>query len=121
MKPRIARSLSTAILGILASLMLIVSPTAMKRAFRPIRRTVAIDGRLAAAGEVLVRYRRSLNSSERGQLDQQTDADDNQPVGGAGVRRIHSRRFDTAALLAFLRAHPDVAYVEPNYIVASDA
>src|SRR4051812_30378381 len=122
MKRRVSRSLSrAAILGILISITLIVSPMAMQRALRPVRPTVAIDGRPAAAGEVLVRYRRSLTAGERGELDQQTEADENHPVGGAGVRRIHSRRFDTATLLAFLRAHPDVAYVEPNYIVASDS
>ena len=78
-------------------------------------------GESARSGEVLVKFRRQLASFERGQLEQQTDADQNRVVGSIGVRRMHSRRYDTQTLLAFLRTHPDVAYVEPNYIVEADA
>src|SRR5262245_61337777 len=98
------------------------NPAALQRR-RPgiVRQTSIVDGRLAAAGEVLVKYRRQLAQCERAQLDQQTEADESHPVGRAGLRRVHSRRFDTAALLAFLRSHPDVEYAEPNYIIAADA
>src|SRR5262245_43230935 len=98
------------------------NPAALQRR-RPgiVRQTSFVEGRLAAAGEVLVKYRRPLAQFERTQLDQQTEADESHPVGRAGLRRVHSRRFDTAALLAFLRSHPDVEYAEPNYIITADA
>src|SRR5262245_26945891 len=98
------------------------NPAALQRR-RPgiVRQTSIVNGRVAAAGEVLVKYRRPLAQFERAQLDQQTEADESHPVGRAGLRRVHSRRFDTAALLAFLRSHPDVEYAEPNYIVTADA
>src|SRR5262245_5798596 len=98
------------------------NPAALQRR-RPgiVRQTAIVNGRLAAAGEVLVKYRRPLAQFEREQLDQQTEADESSPVGRAGLQRVHSRRFDTAALLTFLRSHPDVEYAEPNYIITADA
>src|SRR3954469_24037381 len=98
------------------------NPAALQRR-RPgiVRQTSIVDGRLAAAGEVLVKYRRQLAQFEHAQLAQQTEANESHPVGRDGLRRIHSRRFDTAALLAFLRSHPDVEYAEPNYIITADA
>ena len=111
-----------AAVGILAGATLVGKPIALQRGGPGVSRQVmAVNGRPAAAGEVLVKFRRELASFERGQLDQQTDADQNHVIGGTGVRRIHSRRYDTATLLAFLGSHPDVAYVEPNYIVQADA
>src|SRR6267143_2435242 len=110
-----------AAVGILAAT-LVGNPVALQRRHPGVvRQLVTVNGRSAAAGEVLVKFRRQLASFERGQLDQQTDADQNHAIGGAGVRRMHSRRYDTSALLAFLRSHPDVEYVEPNYIVQADA
>ena len=105
---------------LLAGAVLVVTPVATQRNPRTSRQIVTIDQRPAVAGEVLVKFRRALASHERGQLEQQTDAVQNSAIGSMGVRRIHSRSRDTSALLAFLRSHPDVAYVEPNYIVAAD-
>ncbi|OLC75530.1 MAG: hypothetical protein AUH72_20285, partial [Acidobacteria bacterium 13_1_40CM_4_65_8] len=111
-----------AAVGILAGATLVGNPVALQRRHPGVlRQVVTVNGRSAAAGEVLVKFRRQLASFERGQLDQQTDADQNHAIGGAGVRRMHSRRYDTSTLLAFLRSHPDVEYVEPNYIIQSDA
>src|SRR3989442_6214686 len=116
-----------AILGVLAVVALVVQPVAQQqgpgaaRQPRAPREIVAIDGHPAVAGEVLVKWRRPLASEERAQLEIQTDADQNRGIGGAGIWRIHSRTFDTPALLAFLRANPDVEYAEPNYIASSDA
>src|SRR3989441_1693970 len=110
-----------AALGLLVIAGLVVKPVAMQRGPGALPQVVNVNGYPAMAGEVLVKYRRSLGADERGQLDQQTDADRNDAIGSVGVRRIHSRSRDTSALLAFLRNHPDVAYAEPNYIVQADA
>src|SRR5258708_15244156 len=93
-------------LGILAGATLVGNPVAQQRRRpAPPRQTVKVNGRSAAAGEVLVKFRRELASFERGQLDQQTDADQNHVIGGAGVRRMHSKSVDTATLLALLQNH----------------
>jgi len=81
------------------------------------RATVRIDGAEAVAGEVLVKFRAALDDADRQQLDNQIDADQHENVGSVGVRRIHSRRYDTQTLLGFLRTDARVAYAEPNYIV----
>jgi len=81
------------------------------------RATVRINGAEAVAGEVLVKFRATLDDDDRQQLDNQIDADDHQQVGSDGVRRIHSRSYDTQTLLGFLRTDARVAYAEPNYIV----
>ena len=109
-----------AAVGILAGATLVNPIALQRRGVGVSRQLMAVNGRPAMAGEVLVKFRRELASFERGQLDEQTDADQSHAIGGTGVRRIHSRRYDTAALLAFLGSHPDVAYVEPNYIVQAD-
>jgi hypothetical protein len=107
--------------GLLAGAVLAATPTAMQRTARPSRQVGTIHGRRAMAGEVLVKFRRLLASRERVQVEQEIDADQSSTIGRAGARRLHSRRFDTSTLVAFLRNHPDVEYVEPNYIVQSDA
>src|SRR2546425_3652870 len=108
-------------LGLLAIAALAVKPVAMQRSAGASPQVVNVGGYPAVASEVLVKYRRSLRSDQRAQFDQQTDADRNDAIGSAGVRRIHSRSHDTATLLAFLRNHPDVAYAEPNYVTYADA
>src|SRR5947207_5320583 len=79
------------------------------------RSTTIIDGREAAAGEVLVRFARALPGIERFQLEEQLDADQSEPVTST-IRRIRSRRFDVRTLVDFLRTHAAVSYAEPNYI-----
>jgi subtilisin family serine protease len=107
-------------LGLLAGAVLVATPTAMQRTARPSRQVGTINGRHAMAGEVLVKFRRPLASRERVQVEQEIDADQSSTIGRAGARRLHSRRFDTSTLVAVLRNHPDVEYVEPNYVVQSD-
>src|SRR5689334_19055779 len=116
-----ARIFRPLILALVAGGMLLVSPLAMQPVGRPVQEFADVDGRPAAAGEVLVKFRRTLAASERAQLEQQLGADANHAVGSAGVRRIHSKHLDARALMAFLRSHPDVEYVEPNYQIQSDA
>ncbi|PYQ77363.1 MAG: hypothetical protein DMG04_00635, partial [Acidobacteria bacterium] len=119
MKPAIRVLSRLAALGVLACAVLVVKSTAQLMGPASLQ-VDDVDGRQVVAGEVLVKFTHSLASHERLQFEQQTDADRNDAVGANGVRRIHSKRLNTRALLAFLRAHPDVAYVEPNYIVRAD-
>src|SRR5437667_3266794 len=107
--------------GVVAWAGLVVAPVAMERSIGASRKAMKANGHPAVANEVLVKYGRSLPSDERVLLDQQTDADRDEAIGSAGVRRIHSRSFDTLALLAFFRNHLDVEYAEPNYVTSADA
>ena len=81
------------------------------------RRTVLVNGREAVAGEVLVQFDRPLGTSAQQQLVTQIDAEESVPVGRHGLRRFRSRGLDVETLMAFFRVQPDVAFVEPNYIV----
>ena len=72
-----------------------------------------VNGRDAARGEVLVRFRGDAGIAAAAAS---LDADLDEPVGG-GIRRIRSRRHGAADLLARLRARRDVLYAEPNYLL----
>src|SRR3954469_2995064 len=112
-------------LALLATVALVAQTGAQQGGGRAVSaggpRLEMVEGRQAIAGDVLVKFRRPLASQEQVQLESDLDAENNDGIGGAGVRRIHSRRHGTAGLLAFLRAHPDVEYAEPNYVITSDA
>jgi subtilisin family serine protease len=82
--------------------------------------TVSVNGADAVAGEVLVKFSNELDQDDQQQLDSQLDLDQNEEVGRIGVRRLHSRFFDTEALLAFLRTDARVVYAEPNYILRAN-
>jgi Subtilase family len=82
---------------------------------QPPRRSVLVNNHEAVAGEVLVKFLRQPGTEERLQLERQIDADESEAFG-VGFRRMHSRRLGVLALIASLRAHPVVAYVEPNYL-----
>jgi subtilisin family serine protease len=84
------------------------------------RATVLIGGREAVANEALVTMKAAADADARAAIAASVDADEDEPVGGA-VRRIHSRRFDLAVLLAYLRTVAAVDTVEPNWIVHADA
>ena len=75
------------------------------------------NGHRAAAGEVLVKLRDGAGQAEVADIAGEIDADRHRPVGGAGVRLFHSRRFTAAELMDRLSKRPTVVYVEPNYIV----
>jgi subtilisin family serine protease len=76
-----------------------------------------IQGRAAAAGEVLVKFRGTATADTHRQVRRQEDADVLEPVGGAGALRLRSRSKGVGALMQSLGGRPDVEYVEPNYIV----
>jgi subtilisin family serine protease len=114
------RTFAQAVALAVVAAVLVVEPAAFRQGgTSPQFETV--DGALAVPGEVLVKFRQPQPESARRNLDLLLEADRNTQIGRAGVRRIHSRRHDTARLLALLRANPDVEYAEPNSIVQSDA
>ena len=80
-----------------------------------------VDGAPAAAGEVLVLFPTDAPAVLT-QASQLVDADRNEPIGGAGWRRLHSRSLTAAAMRSTLRSRPGiVSLVEPNYIVHTTA
>src|SRR5204863_1597859 len=88
---------------------------------RPLRRSVLVNGLEAVSGQVIVKLR-PATPADREQLEQQVDADDSQELGNdLGFRRIHSRSRNVEDLVALLRTHPDVLYVEPNYVMHTTA
>ena len=78
-----------------------------------------VNGREAAAGEVIVKYRNSKNAAERAQINAIVDAEQDDDLGDSNgrLRHIKSRRFDAATLVAYFNGAPDVEYAEPNYIL----
>ncbi len=112
--------LGVAVLGALSAVLLFVVPVSTQ-APAPPPGTVRYGNRLAAAGEVLVKYRSDVSASDRQQLNQQLGNDEDSGIGGVGVRRLHSRFFTTDTLVNFLRQDPRVLYAEPNYVVQAVA
>lgn len=95
--------------------LLIVQPASGQAPGGPQRPThESFGGRLVAAGQVLVKLR---PHAQPGPVAQEADAHRAEPVGGAGARLLHSRTHDAATLIAKLARHPDVEYVEPNFVV----
>lgn len=102
---------------VLATLVLQV-PVATEQSGRA-RRSVQYEGRLVAANEVLYKFRQANPLAARVAAEQQAEAEESAPTGRAGARWLRSRRFDTARLLAMLRANPDIEYAEPNYVLTA--
>src|SRR5262249_40141383 len=80
-------------------------------------KTESVRGRTVIAGDVLVKFRRPLKSTEHAQLSYQMDAETSRDLGKSGLRHIHSKGYNTETLLNFLKTHPDVEYAEPNYVL----
>ena len=81
------------------------------------RPSVMVDGREAVDGEVLIRFHSSVGAFEEARAENEVEADEVEPVGRRGTRRMRARRLGTREMLARLRANPDVEFVEPNYII----
>jgi len=79
------------------------------------RRSVTINGRDAAAREVLVRFVRQPADAEQLAIERDADADESEPVGPV-LRRLRSRSLDVETLIASLRRRGIVQYAEPNYL-----
>jgi len=80
------------------------------------RQTENYSGRTVAAREVLVRFR-PMSQQVLTQIIQAHDLDLMRPVGRAGAFRLRSRRMDVDALIRALSTHPNVLFVEPNYVI----
>ena len=101
---------------VLLALTAVVSPDLLGQGRRA-RASVMIDGHEAVEGEVLVRYRNAAAAFERARAEDEVEADEVEPVGSRGTRRMRARRLGTREMMARLRANPDVEFVEPNYII----
>jgi subtilisin family serine protease len=75
-----------------------------------------VNGLDAAAGQVIVKFRKETSNETVNALLQSLDPALNVPVGGAGARLIQSRTKSAAALVSELSARSDVVYAEPNYV-----
>jgi hypothetical protein len=86
------RTSATVIISSL-SLALLLSVPASTQA--PGRRLLAVlaNGRQAASGEALVKFRPG-SVLDRTRVEELIDADESEAVGSVGVRRLHSRRFE---------------------------
>lgn len=84
-------------------------------------KTERYDNREVVAGEVLVKFSRAATRESLAQAKQDADIHSDEEVGGGDVRLFRSRSKNVAALLRELSARNDVAYVEPNYVLRSDA
>ena len=80
-----------------------------------------INGREVAAGEVIVKFRQAASAGSVSDAKRKADVEVDKRVGGREARLLRSRSKNTATLIAELSAHPDVLYVEPNYIIKPSA
>ena len=80
------------------------------------RGVTLIDGREAAAGEVLMKMKPSARA-QRGRVVATINADRVDALGRSGVDQIRSAKLSTAELLRRLKDDPDVEYVEPNWLM----
>ncbi|HZR26542.1 MAG TPA: S8 family peptidase [Vicinamibacterales bacterium] len=108
---------ASAILTVCLVVVLFITPVRSQDP-TPVNGVTIANGRPAVAGEVLVKYWDNVVSEDAGW---QADADVQQPVGGTGLQRLHSQSLDADDLVATLEWHPDVEYVEPNYLIAAIA
>lgn len=111
------RVLSVAIVVGLAGAAIVVAPPRIvaQRGDRLERESV--NGRDVVAREVLVKFRQPPSTLDLTQIRAEGDASDIRSIGRAGLFRLRSRSRNVPALLTALQRRPDVAYVEPNFIV----
>jgi subtilisin family serine protease len=77
---------------------------------------VEVDGREAAAGEVLVKLRQPTNARVR-DLSERHGVRSLRTVGRGDVLRMRSPSQSVEDLMAALSLQPDVEFVEPNYVL----
>jgi subtilisin family serine protease len=80
-----------------------------------------VKGRQAVAREVLVKFRQPPPASQIAKIRSEDDAEDMRAIGRAGAYRLRSKSKSATALVASLSHRPDVAYVEPNFVVRIDS
>lgn len=83
-----------------------------------VRQVELHEGHEVAAGEVLVKFRDAATAALSAQeMGREVEAEDDEEIGDRRTRRMRSRVYDTATLLALTARRADVEYAEPNYIV----
>lgn len=107
------------VVSVLGALFL-VAPVATQGPGRGRSAVEIVNGREAAAREVLVRFH-GVPSPAPADVRGLADSDVFEGIGGTGAFRLRSRSLDVPALLAVLSRRNDVLYVEPNYVVRSFA
>jgi subtilase family serine protease/subtilisin family serine protease len=110
---RAALARVSAALAALAALFLVTLSASTPSPQNPA--TEVVQGHEAGAGEVLVRFRMPSGHQVAAQVANEIEADRERPIGGAGVRLFHSRRFTADELVRRLSKHGNVLYAEPNY------
>src|SRR5215510_14217583 len=81
------------------------------------QQTETVKGKNVASHEVLVKFRLAAAEERITEAKLRADVDQEEGVGGGGVRRFHSSSKNTETLVRELSARPDVEYAEPNYMV----
>jgi subtilisin family serine protease len=77
-----------------------------------------LGGREVVSGEVLVKFRDAATATlSAREMGREMEAEQDEEIGDRRTRRIRSRVYDTATLLALAARRADVEYAEPNYIV----
>lgn len=85
-------------------------------------RTERVNGREAAAREVIVKFKRTVTAPSLSIMSIDADAESQTPLSqSAPVFLIRSRSRAASVLLNALRSRADIEYVEPNYIVHTRA
>jgi regulation of enolase protein 1 (concanavalin A-like superfamily) len=92
------------------------SPASSQRPVDSPRRSEVVDGREAAAGEVIAKFRNGPPAQALALIDAGVE----HPLP-TGAHLIRSRSKSTADLVAILSRRPDAVYVEPNYLVRATA
>jgi subtilisin family serine protease len=108
----------TASLALICAVLLTSSGSTQGRRAREVQ---LVDGREAAAGEVLLRFRGGSAPSQIAEVRALVGADAVERIGRTGFLRIRTRSRHAAALAALFSSRPDVEYAEPNFIVRSFA
>src|SRR5262249_27042263 len=79
-------------------------------------RTESIQGQEAVANEVLVKFQ-TAGLAAIPQVELAEDVDVVEAVGSGDVFLLHSRSKSASTMVSELASRPDLAYVEPNYLV----
>ena len=103
--------------AVLAAAMLTTTPSSTQPRADNRLRVERVDGRDAAAGEVLLKLRASWSPRDLVDINGLANTESVTPLGRTGIRRLRSRSRDARALVRLLADHPAVAYAEPNYVV----
>lgn len=80
-----------------------------------------IDGHRARKGEVIIRYRTAPTLEKLAAMDQLVNAETRKKLSQQEHWHYKSKSLDIPTLVSVALSDPDVAFVEPNYIITSTA